>query len=163
MDEVEKKVEAILFASGYLMQVNEIASICGEDSEDVGKAIKKLTKEYAKRDTSIEIKKVGKKYRMELKDEYKNIAMQVARPEIDHDGLKLLSVINSGIDTVGRVKDAVGKNFELALMKVREMGFIKLEKYRNTEKIILTRKFYSYFNIQPPKQPKMEKGGEDEQ
>ncbi|HHE75806.1 MAG TPA: SMC-Scp complex subunit ScpB, partial [Candidatus Aciduliprofundum boonei] len=67
MDEIMKKVEAVLFSSENPMRVGEIGEIIGHDSKEVSKAVKKLRKEYENRGGAIEIAKIGNKYVMQLK------------------------------------------------------------------------------------------------
>ena len=71
--ELQKKIEALLFATDDPIGIKEIASLLMENEDAVKKELKKLMKDYAARETSIAILCTGKKYRMSLKKEYDSI------------------------------------------------------------------------------------------
>ncbi len=148
MVELQKKIEALLFATDQPIGVKEISSILMENEETVRKDLRRLMKDYSTRDTSLCIISTGKKYRMSLKSEYEGIAMPVAKMEMTPLQLKALTAIyNSGKALRGSIRDRVGEKTDDVIGELRKSGFIKSEKYRNTEMYTLTRKFYTYFNV----------------
>ena len=150
--ELQKKIEALLFATDDPIGIKEMASLLMENEDSVKKELKKLMKDYAARETSIAILCTGKKYRMSLKKDYDSIAMPVARMEVTPQQLKALTAIyNSPRALRGAIKDRLGEKSDEIISELKRAGFIKIDKYRNTEMYVLTKKFYSYFNMNQKK------------
>jgi segregation and condensation protein B len=147
--DIERKVEALLFASEESLGILEISSILFEDQKLVKKALKNLIKDYEGRETCIEITSIGKKYRMTLKTEFLDLVTPVAKSEMTQDQIKLLTIIlNSKKIMRGEINEKFRGKSESLIYSLKKSGFIKGEKYRNTEIIKLTSKFYKYFNIE---------------
>ena len=150
--ELQKKIEALLFATDDPIGIREMASLLMENEENVRKELKKLMKDYSIRDTSITISSSGKRYRMSLKPGYESIAMPVAKMEMSPLQLKALTVIyNSNRALRGNIREKLGEKADDIISELKRSGFIKIEKYRNTEKYVLTKKFYSYFSVNQKK------------
>ncbi len=143
-------VEALLFASREPLSVLDISLLLGADKTSVGRALRSLIAEYRKRDGSITISRVGISYRMQLKKEYADIALPVAETEFSQRELSFLGYIaaNEGV-LRGNLKKRFQKDFQEILTKLRKAGMVRTEKYRNTERLFTTKRFFKYFGIKP--------------
>lgn len=152
--DIQKKIEAILFAAEEPVGLTELSSILLEDQSVVKKELRKLIKEYSERDTSITISTLGKKYRMILKSDYSEIVKNVSKPELTNEQIRLLTLIlNKGKTMKGEVREKFSVQSDFLIHSLKKEGFIKSLKYRNTEIYQLTGKFYKYFNIEKGKLP----------
>jgi segregation and condensation protein B len=152
--DIQKKIEAILFAAEEPVGLTELSSILLEDQSVVKKELRKLIKEYSERDTSITISTLGKKYRMILKSDYSDIVKDVSKPELTNEQIKLLTLILNKDKTMkGEVREKFKVQSDFLIHSLKKGGFIKSLKYRNTEIYQLTGKFYKYFNIEKGKLP----------
>ncbi len=152
--DIQKKIEAILFAAEEPVGLTELSSILLEDQSVVKKELRKLIKEYSERDTSITISTLGKKYRMILKSDYSEIVKNVSKPELTNEQIRLLTLIlNKGKTMKGEVREKFRVQSDFLIHSLKKEGFIKSLKYRNTEIYQLTGKFYKYFNIEKGKLP----------
>ena len=152
--DIQKKIEAILFAAEEPVGLTELSSILLEDQSVVKKELRKLIKEYSERDTSITISTLGKKYRMILKSDYSEIVKNVSKPELTNEQIRLLTLILNKDKTMkGEVREKFRVQSDFLIHSLKKEGFIKSLKYRNTEIYQLTGKFYKYFNIEKGKLP----------
>jgi segregation and condensation protein B len=146
--ELRGKIEAILFATEEPIGIVEISSILMADSEEVKKELNKIIKEYKKSEQPMEVIITGKKYRMGLKPEYREVAYPVAKKEINGDEMEAMTIILNGEKVMrGALREKFGERADKIVTNLKKMGFVKSEKYRNTEIYQLTNKFYKYFGV----------------
>lgn len=146
--DLKSSVEALLYASKEPISVSDISMITGASKEDVGKALRSLIREYSKRETSLRISRTGIRYKIQLKDEYHDIAMGVAEPEFSQEETRMLGLIASNSDVIrGVLRDNFGPDYDQMVEKLKKAGLIRSRKYRNTEIFRVTRKFYSHFHL----------------
>ena len=159
---IDEKLEALLFASEEPLSLTELSSILLESQDEVKKSLKRLIKSYESRNTSIVISVTGKKYRMTLKSEFNEVVSPVATPELSKEELKALTlIVNSKKAMKGEVNEKLHKRADAVITNLKKLGFIKSEKYRNTEIYKLTGKFYKYFNVKKGVQLDKTKGEEE--
>ncbi len=158
--DIQRKIEAILFATEEPVGIMEISSILLEDQNIIRKELRRLMKDYSVRETCITISNVGKKYRMVLKNEYSDLVKGVAKPELSPEQIRLLTLILNNDRTMkGEVKEKFKMQSDFLIHSLKRTGFIKSIKYRNTEIYELTNKFYKYFNME---KNKIQKKGNDD-
>ncbi len=159
---IDEKLEALLFASEEPLSLTELSSILLESQDEVKKSLKRLIKSYESRNTSIVISVTGKKYKMTLKSEFNEVVSPVATPELSKEELKALTlIVNSKKAMKGEVNEKLHKRADAVITNLKKLGFIKSEKYRNTEIYKLTGKFYKYFNVKKGVQLDKTKGEEE--
>ena len=159
---IDEKLEALLFASEEPLSLTELSSILLESQDEVKKSLKRLIKSYESRNTSIVISVTGKKYKMTLKPEFNEVVSPVATPELSKEELKALTlIVNSKKAMKGEVNEKLHKRADAVITNLKKLGFIKSEKYRNTEIYKLTGKFYKYFNVKKGVQLDKTKGEEE--
>lgn len=146
---VQQIVEAALFSAGKAVSAQEIAMSEDLPVGQVEKACKALQKEYAKRDTVIEVSPAGKKWAMQVKREAREPAAKFAEMEIAPKVLKTLALIayhqpmkqSDLVEMVGtRVYDHVPELKERNLVKWRREGATKI--------LSVTPRFVEYFGLE---------------
>lgn len=146
--DLKSSVEALLYASKDPVSISDMAIILKEDKEAVSKAVRSLISDYRKRKSALKIARLGIRYKMELREEYHDIALPVAEPEYSQREMAILGFIASNPDVRrGILRDFFGEKYMEPVARLRRDGFIKSEKYRNTELYTVTKKFFKHFNI----------------
>lgn len=154
----ERVVEAALFSAGRPLKVSEIQEATGISGDTVRKALKNLIREYAGKDTAMEIAKVSGKYVMQLKEDYASPAEMLAKTEVPKKYLKTASLIayHQPIKQSDLVEMIGSKGYE-HVKALHGLGLISLKPYGATKKIRTTRKFLEYFGIDAKKPEEIKK------
>jgi segregation and condensation protein B len=156
MGKDEKRlVESILFSASKPVSINEIKENTGIIPNKIKKILNELIEDYSvkrKDETSMEIVKAGDKYTMQVKKKYIDSSIMIAKPEINSNLLKTLTLIafhqplkQSNLRRMIGVK-AYDHVDELATMKL-----IHSKKHGSTEMLTTTQLFPEYFGIDSTK------------
>jgi segregation and condensation protein B len=156
MGKNEKRlVESILFSASKPVSVNEIKETTNLSPSKIKKILIELIEDYSvklKNDTSMEIVKAGDKYAMQVKKKYIDQSIMIAKPEINSNLLKTLTLIafhqplkQSNLRRMIGVK-AYDHVDELASMKL-----VHTKKHGSTEMLTTTKLFPEYFGINSTK------------
>jgi len=141
-------VEAILFSSGRPFSLQELGEALKLEPQTVRKYIKKLKGLYGKRNTALEVAKVGSKYCLQVKREYVGNTNRFVQTKIPTKLLKTLSYIayhqpvkqSTMVHLMGtRVYEQVKKLKELELIHRKRSGHTKI--------LTTSSKFPEYFGI----------------
>ncbi len=148
MDELMRKIEAVLFSSENPLRVGEIAAIIDEDTRAVSKAMKKLREEYNVREGAIEIARIGNRYVMQLKDEYVEYGYRMGKREMSDDVLKTLAIIAYYQPiTQSRLREIRGSRVYEQVEELKKRGFVYAKKSGRTMVLRTTKRFNDYFGI----------------
>lgn len=141
-------VEAALFSAGKPLTEQEITDTTKVPLADVKAALHTLMKEYAERDTALEVVKSGVKWAMAVRASYSESTKMLAAPEIPRKVLKTLALIafhqpikQSDLkDMIGSVVyDHVGELHDRGMVTARQEGMTKI--------LQTTERFCEYFGI----------------
>ncbi len=115
-------------------------------------------KEYADKDTAIEIAKVSGKYVMQLKDEFTHPAEMLAKMEIPKHYLKTASLIayHQPIKQSDLVEMIGVKGYE-HVKELKSLGVINAKRYGATKILTTTKKFVETFGIDAKKPEEIKK------
>ena len=91
--EIKLAVEAVLFSSSKALMVREIAQAVGAEPRKVKRALTGLKREYQKRQTSVEVAKIGTKWTLQLKNRFVPVAAGYASTKIPKNLLKTVALI----------------------------------------------------------------------
>jgi segregation and condensation protein B len=148
-------VESILFSASKPVSINEIKETTGLTPNKIKKILNELIEDYSvklKDETSMEIVKAGEKYAMQVKKKYVDQSVMIAKPEINSNLLKTLTLIafhqplkQSNLRRMIGVK-AYDHVDELSSMKL-----IHSKKHGATEMLTTTKLFPEYFGIDTTK------------
>jgi segregation and condensation protein B len=147
MDE-QVTIEAVLFSVGKPVSVEEIAQAGGLSEDTVRTSLKKLIAGYEKRQTAIEIAKVGSKYTIQLKPDILPRAGKLAPTTIPKQVLKTAALIAyyQPIRQSKLLMMAGNKVYEHVKF-LADMGLISAKKYSHTLILTTSKKFPEYFGI----------------
>ncbi len=148
MNELAKIIEAILFSATEPLTISKIAKIAGKDAKDIELSLKELFEEYSKRDTSIEIIELNKKYIMRVKPEYSQYVERFVEKDLDRGSLRTLAVIALKQPIyLSKLAKIRGNKCYDHVKKLEEMGLIKAEKRGRTRILTTTKEFAKYFGL----------------
>lgn len=146
--DLEEKVEAILYASENPLSVADIATVLGENKDEVMKALKLLIRDYKKRRTALNIVRNGIRYKLQLKNDFSDIVTPVSKREVSNLELRILGFVAANSECLrGDIIGHFGERSRTPLEGLVHRKFLNAKKYRNTEQYSVTREFYRYFNI----------------
>ncbi|MEM0501953.1 MAG: SMC-Scp complex subunit ScpB [Thermoplasmata archaeon] len=146
--EVKQLVEAALFSSDEPVKISDLTKYLRIDNKSAYKAIKELQKEYNERNSSIEIVRIGKRYVMQLKEEYREMVNVFGKPELDKDVLKTLAII-AYYQPIKQsdLRELVGEKIYEHVKILKGKKLIKSKNYGKTTILSLTKNFNTYFGI----------------
>lgn len=149
----KRLVESVLFQATNPVSVKEIKENTGLTAQTIRKNLKELIKDYnEKKDTSMEIIKAGRKYTMQLKEQYADQTMMVADPEINPNLLKTLTLIAFHQPVKqSNLRRMIGEKAYDHVDELTSMKLVHSKKHRNTEMLTTTKRFPEYFGIDSTK------------
>lgn len=144
----ERMIEAALFSAAKPVTVTDLNMVSGLDARTIRTALKKLMDEYSDADRAIEIAKMGPRYVMQVKKEFKDAAARFSELKIPKDVLKTASLIAYYQPVLqSKVYDLVGnKIYEHAKMLV-DLGLVKAKPKKKSIELTTTKKFIETFGI----------------
>lgn len=141
-------VEGVLFSAGHALQVVEIEQATGLARRDVLRALRRLCAEYRRRNTTIEVAKVGGRWTMQLKEEVTPQARAVAPPEVPGRLLKTLALIAYHQPVrQSELMEMVGPKVYEQVKELADMGLIIAAPKGSTKVLTTTQRFLEYFGI----------------
>jgi segregation and condensation protein B len=141
-------VEGMLFSAGHAMQVIELEQATGLERREVLRQLRKLASEYRRRNTAMEVAKVGSKWTMQLKVELTPQARSVAPPEIPPRLLKTLALIAYHQPMrQSDLQEMVGPKVYDQVRELVELGLVVAVPKASTKSLTTTQRFLEYFGI----------------
>lgn len=148
--EEENQIEAILFASGKGVTLDEINNICNYDIKLIKKSIKNLQEEYSKRDSSLQIVENNDKWKLTVKSKYLGYVEKiVSETELSQSILKTLAVI--AFKSPVLQSEIIDMRGVCAYDHVKELvqnKFITKDPEGRSFILKITDKFYNYFDVE---------------
>lgn len=149
MEQLKSRIEAVLFVTAKVLQINEIAEILEEQPEAVEEALLELIMDYASRDGALEIDDENG-YILQVKQEHLDIVEKLCPAELKPSVLKTLTVIALK-EPIRQtlLKDLRGSNAYEHVAELLEKGLISRNKDKNGRSFNLktTQKFKEYFKL----------------
>ena len=149
MEQLKSRIEAVLFVTAKVLQINEIAEILGEDPEQVEEALLELIMDYASREGALEIDDENG-YILQVKQDHMDIVEKLCPVELRPPVLKTLTVIALKEPIrQSYLKDLRGSNAYEHVAELLEKGLISRHKDKNGRSfnIKTTAKFNEYFKL----------------
>jgi segregation and condensation protein B len=149
VDELALRVEAILFASGKPLSVAQITEALSlSDHRPVQAALKALGRTYLGRQTSLELRRVGDRYALQLREEYVPVARVVTPMEMAPKTLKALTLVAYHQPMLQSfLVRMIGEGAYEEVPRLRSMGLVRAEPKGATLELTTTRGFAEYFGI----------------
>lgn len=143
------RVEALLFASGKPLSVKELTEALDcSDFRPVQQALKHLQRTYDGRQTALEIRRVGDRYALQLREEYVPSAHSVTPVEMPPRTLKALTLIAYHQPILqSLLAKMLGDAAYEEVARLRGMNLIHVEPRGSTLELRTTKLFAEYFGI----------------
>ena len=149
MEQLKSRIEAVLFVTAKVLQINEIAEILGEQPDLVEEALLELIMDYASREGALEIDDENG-YILQVKQDHMDIVEKLCLVELKPPVLKTLTVIALKEPIrQSYLKDLRGSNAYEHVAELLEKGLISRHKDKNGRSfnIKTTAKFNEYFKL----------------
>lgn len=144
----ERIVEAELFSAARPVTVTDLQTASGLDARTIRAALKKLMEEYNDADRAIEIAKMGPRYAMQVKREFREPAARLADLKIPKDVLKTASLIAYYQPVLqSKMFDLVGNRIYDDVKQLVELGLVKARPKRKSVELTTTKRFIETFGI----------------
>ena len=149
MQDLKHKVEAVLFTTGKFLTAEEISNLSGLSNEEVIQGISLLFEDYNNRDTSLEIIKLGDKYKLNIKKEHLHITTKLLKDtELNKPTQETLALIAYKQPVLQSLIIKMRGNTAYDHIKdLQQLDFLTSEKTGRTRILKVTQKFYDYFDI----------------
>ncbi len=148
--EIKEKVEAVLFAVGRKIDLEEISKITHvEDKTKIEEALKELQQDYSKREGSISLVQQGTYWKMGVADAHiPTVQDIISETELDKQTMETLAVIAYKAPVLQSevIKIRTNKAYD-HLKLLEEMGYITREVSGRTRLIKLSQYFFKYFDV----------------
>jgi segregation and condensation protein B len=157
MSNEKNKIEALLFASAKRMTVEDIAKITGlRDLEKIKTVLGELKIEIESRGASMVLGEENGYWKLTVKDHYMPMLNKILKEaELDRPLMETLAVVawKYPVLQADVVKIRHNKAYD-HLKHLEELGFISRYRFGRTNKITLTDKFFTYFDLPTKEQAK---------
>ncbi len=148
MEELSRKVEAILYSSKGPLKISEIAEYLETDNNTVLKCMREIIKNYESINSSLTLGQFGNRYKIKLNDDFIGIVSPFIDREFNEKELSMLSYIYKNPSQIsGILREKFGYNYKDTILKLQKEKMVRAKKYRNTFKYEVTKDFYKKFNI----------------
>ncbi len=149
MDDLKRKVEAVLFSVAKKVSIEELSKLCRTDVESVKKALTDLAKEYETNQSSMMLVEEGNSWKIAVRENYLGLVKKVVKTtEITKSVMETLAVVAWKAPVlqseVIRIRTNKAYNH---IVDLEESGFISREKKGRSQLIRLTQKFMDYFDL----------------
>ncbi len=144
----DRIIEAELFSAAKPVTVTELSQISGLDARTVRSALDKLAEEYNCSDRAIEVSKMGTRYAMQVKKDYKDYAWRLSEMEIPKDVLKTASLIAYYQPVLqSKLFDLIGNKVYEHVKSLEDLGLVRTKPRKNSYELTTTKKFIETFGI----------------
>lgn len=149
VDDLVLRVEALLFAAGKPLSVKELTEAAeAPDFRMVQRAIRKLQRAYEGRQTALEVRRVGDRFALQLRESFVPTAHSVAPVEMAPRTLKALTLIAYHQPILqSALARMIGEAAYEEVGRLRSLGLIHAEPRGATLELKTTRTFAEYFGI----------------
>jgi segregation and condensation protein B len=150
VEDLAKKIEALLFSSGKRMSVGEISRLCRSTPEAVLAELHKLKALYEQANYSLMIIDEGDSWKITVREKYLPLVQKiVAETELSRTVMETLAVVawKAPVLQSDVIRVRTNKAYD-HLKELEETGFISRAKHGRTQLIKLTDRFFSYFDLQ---------------
>ena len=149
MTELKKQAEAVLFAAGNKIEVDEIARLCSADINSLKKSLKKLKKDYDEKDSSLMVSEEGNFWKLTVREAYMDLVQQInPHTELSKTTIETLAVIawKAPILQSHVIKTRTNKAYD-HIKELVDSGFLIKQRHGRSYMLKLSQKFFEYFDL----------------
>lgn len=149
VDDLVLRLEAVLFAAGKPLSVAELTeSLDAPDFRPVQQALRRLSKTYEGRQTALEVRRVGDRYALQLREPFVAAAHSVTPVEMAPRTLKTLTLIAYHQPMLqSLLARMIGEPAYEEVGRLRSLNLIHAEPKGSTLELRTTKAFAEYFGI----------------
>ena len=154
--DLKKQLEAVLFAAGRKMAVDELARLCRTGPATVQQQLQELKNEYESKDSSLLLMDESDGWKLTVKEQYAQVVQKiVADTELSRTMIETLAVIawKAPVLQSSVIKIRTNKAYD-HIAALEKSGFITRERHGRSQMIKLTERFYKYFDVKTPEEVK---------
>ncbi len=141
-------VEGVLFSSDRPLQIVDIEGATGLPRTQVRKALRRLASDYRRRNTALEVVKVGSRWTMQVRREFTPAARTVATPEVDPRLLRTLALIAYHQPVLqSDLQEMLGPKVYDHVRELTDLGLVTARRKGPTKELTTTQRFPEYFGI----------------
>ncbi|HLC98890.1 MAG TPA: SMC-Scp complex subunit ScpB [Candidatus Nanoarchaeia archaeon] len=148
--DLKKEVEAILFAAGRKVDLEEIAALCREnDLKRIDGALQELKKDYNSSDSPMFLIQEGSGWKMTVKERYLGLVKDVApHTELNKALLETLAIVawKQPVMQADVIRVRGSSAYE-HIRELVEMGFITKVKHGRSYVLKPSTRFFDYFDL----------------
>jgi len=145
-------VEGMLFSADKPLRIADIEEATAMERRTVRSAIKKLASDYRRRNTALEVVKVGSRWTMQVRSEYTPVVRSVAAPEVDPRLLRTLALIAYHQPILqSDLQEMLGPKVYDHVRELKTLGLVHATPKGATKELTTTQKFPEYFGIDSAK------------
>ncbi len=149
--ELPLRVEALLFAASKPVSVHDLVGSLGDGADHVAvhRALRKLQRAYANRNTSLEVRKAGDAWALQVREEYLPVAHTVTPVDIPGHSLRVLALIAFHQPIRQSVlARMVGEAAYSEVKSLKDLSFIHAVPKASTLELTTTSYFAQYFGLE---------------
>lgn len=149
VNELKNQIEALLFACGRKMTLDELKLHLPASSAAIKEATAELQKEYTDRESPVMIVQEGDSWKLTTREKYLSLVRKInPNTELTKTMMETLAVIawKQPITQSEVIAIRTNKAYE-HITELEKMGFLVKEKYGRTFMLKLTQKFFDYFDL----------------
>jgi len=153
MSDLKKQAEAVLFAAGNKIEVNEIARLCRADTNSLKQALKELKKDYDEKDSSLMVSEEGNFWKFTVREAYMDLVQQInPHTELSKTTIETLAVIawKAPILQSDVIKARTNKAYD-HIKELVDSGFLIKQRHGRSYMLKLSQKFFEYFDLKDKK------------
>jgi len=149
VDELVLRIEALLFASGKPLSVKELTeALEAPDFRPIQQALRRLKRTYDGRQTALEVRHVGDRYALQLREPFVASANPVTPVEMPPRTLKALTLIAYHQPVLqSLLARMVGESAYEEVQRLVTMNLVHADPKGSTLELRTTKLFAEYFGI----------------
>ena len=154
-DEVPNRTEALLIATVNPLAKNEIAAALAIDQKDVARSLRLLKKRYE--NTALELKMIGRKYKIGVRDKYSEVAFKYSESEMNKGELEIIGLLfRKGKTYISHIERLRGKRAEEELEHLIKLNLVEIIPRGRRRIVKLTRNFFTKYGKELKERVKQE-------
>ena len=141
-------VEGLLFSTGKPLRVVDIEEATSLDRRRVLSTLRRLASDYRRRNTALEVVKVGSRWTMQVRSEFTQHARAVAAPEVSPRLLRTLALIAYHQPVLqSELQEMLGPKVYDHVRELVGLGLVNAARKGSTKQLTTTQRFPEYFGI----------------
>jgi chromosome segregation and condensation protein ScpB len=154
-DEVPNRTEALLIATVNPLAKNEISAALAIDQKDVARSLRLLKKRYE--NTALELKMIGRKYKIGVRDKYSEVAFKYSESEMNKGELEIIGLLfRKGKTYISHIERLRGKRAEEELEHLSKLNLVEIIPRGRRRIVKLTRNFFTKYGKELKERVKQE-------